>query len=124
MLSPKINKIINKIIIKIRYKKNFVLTSNDKYNIILLAIYKLLLGGGIVYIKNKDLMLLLDIDTYILKTLKNNDNNNGKILHDKLTTLLYQLLDNKKKANIKNYDRIKEKRKLNKNYARSKKNDK
>ena len=100
------------------------MTSNDKYNIILLAIYKLLLGGGIVYIKNKDLMLLLDIDTYILKTLKNNDNNNGKILHDKLTTLLYQLLDNKKKSNIKNYDRIKEKRKVNKNYARSKKNDK
>jgi len=97
------------------------MTSNIYYY---LAIYKLLLGGGIVYIKNKDLMLLLDIDTYILKTLKNNDNNDAKILHDKLTTLLYQLLDNKKKANIKNYDRIKEKRKLNKNYARSKKNDK
>lgn len=73
-----------------------------------------------MYIKNKDLLLLLDIDTYILKTLKNNDNNNGKILHDKLTTLLYQLLDNKKKTNIKNYDRIKEKRKVNKNYARKK----
>ena len=73
-----------------------------------------------MYIKNKDLMLLLDIDTYILKTLKNNDNNNGKILHDELTSLLYQLLDNKKKTNIKNYDRIKEKRKTNKNYARKK----
>lgn len=93
------------------------MTSNIYYY---LAIYILLLGGGIVYIKNKDLLLLLDIDTYILKTLKNNDNNDAKILHDKLTTLLYQLLDNKKKTNIKNYDRIKEKRKTNKNYARKK----
>lgn len=73
-----------------------------------------------MYIKNKDLMLLLDIDTYILKTLKNNDNNDGKKLHDELTSLLYKLLNNKKKANIKNYNRIKEKRKTNKNYARKK----
>lgn len=83
-------------------------------------LYILLIGGDIVYIKNKDLMLLLDIDTYIIKTLKNNNNNDGKILHDKLTTLLYQLLNNKKKTNIKNYNRIKEKRKTNKNYARKK----
>lgn len=66
-------------------------------------------------------MLLLDIDTYILETLKNNDNNDGKILHEQLTILLYQLLNNKKKTNIKNYNRIKEKRKTDKNYARKKK---
>lgn len=77
-----------------------------------------------MYLKNKDLILLLDIDAYILQTLKNNDNNDAKILHDKLTALLYQLLNNKKKTNIKNYDRIKEKRKTDKNYARSKKDDK
>ena len=74
-----------------------------------------------MYLKNKDLMLLLDVDTYILETLKNNNNNDGKILHDKLTTLLYQLLNNKKKVNKKNYNRIKEKRKIDKNYARKKK---
>lgn len=73
-----------------------------------------------LYLKNKDLLLLLDIDTYILKTI-NNNNNDGKILHDKLTTLLYQLLNTKKQTNKKNYSRIKEKRKINKNYARSKK---
>ena len=62
-----------------------------------------------MYLKNKDLLLLLDIDRYIIKTLDNN--NDGKILHDELTTLLYQLLNTKKQANKKNYDRIKEKRK-------------
>lgn len=74
-----------------------------------------------MYLKNKDLLLLLDIDRYIIKTLDNN--NDGKILHDELTTLLYQLLNTKKQANKKNYDRIKEKRKTDKNYARSKKDD-
>ena len=71
-------------------------------------------------------MLLLDIDTYILKTINDNNKNNNeaKILHDELTTLLYQLLNTKKQTNKKNYERIKEKRKTNKNYARSKKDDK
>lgn len=79
-----------------------------------------------MYLKNKDLMLLLDIDTYILKTINDNNKNNNeaKILHDELTTLLYQLLNTKKQTNKKNYERIKEKRKTNKNYARSKKDDK
>lgn len=77
-----------------------------------------------MFIKNDDLILLLDIDTYILKTLNNTHNTqDGKQLHDDVIKLVNELLKKKKDTNKKNYKRIKEKRKTNKNYAREKRKE-
>lgn len=77
-----------------------------------------------MFIKNDSLMLLLDIDKYILQTLDNTHNTqNGKQLHDEIINLINELLKKKKDTNKKNYKRIKEKRKINKNYARKKRNE-
>lgn len=65
-----------------------------------------------MYLKNKDLELLQEIEIELW-----NKNSN---LYIYLYNLNEKLLKQKDKMNIENYNRIKEKRKINKNYARKK----
>lgn len=72
-----------------------------------------------MHIKNKDLLLLVDINTYLIKTINTtHDIQDAKMYHDRLTRLIARLLITKKRTNAKNWERIKEKRKFDKNYAR------
>lgn len=66
-----------------------------------------------MYIKNEDLKLLQEIEIELWN--KNSD------LYIHLYNLNERLLKQKDKTNKENYKRIKEKRKINKNYARSSK---
>ena len=65
-----------------------------------------------MYLKNKDLELLQEIEIELW-----NKNSN---LYIHLYNLNERLLKQKDKMNIENYNRIKEKRKIDKNYARKK----
>lgn len=67
-----------------------------------------------MFIKNEDLEILKEIE---LKLWNNKDLDN----YLKLFNLIEKLLQQKEKTNEKNWKRIKEKRKTNKNYARPKK---
>ena len=60
-----------------------------------------------MFINNQDLLDLMSI--------------NAEINNDKLTKIINKLLKKKEKTNKKNWERIKTKRKEDKNYARSKK---
>ena len=64
-----------------------------------------------MYIKNNDLKLLQEIEIELWN--KNSD------LYIHLYNLNEKLLKQKEQTNKNNYKRIKEKRKINKNYARS-----
>lgn len=66
-----------------------------------------------MYIKNNELKLLQEIEIELWN--KNSD------LYIHLYNLNERLLKRKERANKNNYKRIKEKRKINKNYARSSK---
>ena len=81
-----------------------------------------------MYIKNDDLKFLLDLETFIFECGINHNEINKKS-DDEIETLfasyfykLYaineKLLNMKKENNKRNWKRIKEKRKTNKNYAR------
>lgn len=67
-----------------------------------------------MFIKNEDLEVLKEIE---LKLWNNKDLDN----YLKLFNLIEKLLQQKDKTNEKNWKRIKEKRKTDKNYGRSKK---
>ena len=71
-------------------------------------------------IKNKDLELLIEIENFLgfIKSDKYPTKIND-LLED-LWGLNERLINSKEKYNKKNYERIKEKRKTNKNYARKK----
>lgn len=69
-----------------------------------------------MFLKKDDFQLLLDIEMFLW----NNGNND---LYIKLYNLNEKLIQQRDKANKKSYERIKEKRKINKNYARTKESE-
>lgn len=70
-----------------------------------------------MFIKTKDLFILEDVIFY-LDTL---DDDKARELQDQMTELVERLINKRTEKNIINTKRISEKRKLDKNYARSKK---
>lgn len=62
-----------------------------------------------MYISKKDLELLKNMNNNLIK------------MNSQLIIMVSKLEHQKEETNKKNYERIKEKRKINKNYARSKK---
>lgn len=69
-----------------------------------------------MFLKKDDLQLLLDIENFLW-------NNGTTDLYVKLYNLNEKLIQQRDKANKKSYARIKEKRKTNKNYARTKESE-
>ena len=70
-----------------------------------------------MFIKNKDLFVLEDIIFY----LNNVDDDRAQELKNQLVEIVENLVNKRSEKNIVNTKRISEKRKLDKNYARSKK---
>lgn len=70
-----------------------------------------------MFIKTKDLFILEDVIFY-LDTL---DDDKARELQNQMTELVERLINKRTEKNIINTKRISEKRKLDKNYARSKK---
>lgn len=70
-----------------------------------------------MFIKNKDLFVLEDIIFY----LNNVDDDKAQELRNQLVEIVENLINKRSEKNIVNTKRISEKRKLDKNYARSKK---
>lgn len=70
-----------------------------------------------MFIKNKDLFVLEDTIFY----LNNVDDDKAQELKNQLVEIVENLVNKRSEKNIVNTKRINEKRKLDKNYARSKK---
>lgn len=66
-----------------------------------------------MFLKKEDLQVLLDIEVFLW-------NNGNTDLYFKLYNLNERLIQQRDKTNKKSYERIKEKRKIDKNYARKK----
>ena len=70
-----------------------------------------------MFIKTKDLFILEDIIFYLEKQ----DDDKALELKEQMTEIVERLINKRAEKNIINTKRISEKRKLDKNYARSKK---
>lgn len=68
-----------------------------------------------MYISKKDLEFLVNVECYLFT--------NNLELHNEMWELTEKLIAQKKEYNKANWERIKAKRKTNKNYARNKKKD-